>query len=101
MRLMIALCALLFAPLAGATLPVQHWQTNSGARVYLVENHDLPMLDVSIQFPAGNAWEGARPAGTAGLTARLLSAGTATLSEQQVSDRPRRHRLAAGPHRGR
>jgi len=87
MRFLIALCAVLFAPLAGATLPVQHWQTPAGARVYLVENHDLPMLDVSIQFPAGNAWEGDRPAGTAALTARLFSAGTAGLSEQEVSDR--------------
>lgn len=87
MRFLITVCAALFAPLAWATLPVQHWQTVSGARVYLVENHDLPMLDVSIQFPAGNAWEAGRPAGTAALTVRLVSAGTATLSEQQVSDR--------------
>ncbi|MBU3693428.1 MAG: insulinase family protein [Rhodocyclaceae bacterium] len=87
MRFLIALCAFLFAPLAGAALPVQHWQTAAGARVYLVENHDLPMLDVSIQFPAGSAWEGQRPAGTAALTSRLFSAGTAGLSEQQVSDR--------------
>jgi zinc protease len=87
MRFLIVLCALLFAPVAGAALPVQHWQTAAGARVYLVENHDLPMLDVSIQFPAGSAWEGTRPAGTASFASRLFSAGTAELSEQQVSDR--------------
>ena len=31
---------------AHALLPIQHWQTTSGARVYFVENHDLPMLDL-------------------------------------------------------
>lgn len=72
---------------AFATLPVQHWQTAAGTHVYLVENHDLPMLDLSIQFRAGNAWEGKHPAGTAGLTARLLSAGAGDLSEQAISDR--------------
>ena len=25
-----------------ALLQIQHWQTASGARVYFVENHDLP-----------------------------------------------------------
>lgn len=87
LRLLLVLFTVCVAPLAHAALPIQHWQTASGARVYLVENRALPMLDVSIQFRAGNAWEGTHPAGTAALTARLLSAGTASLSEQQVSDR--------------
>ncbi len=87
MRLFLALVALLLAPLAEAALPVQNWQTAAGVRVFLVENHGLPMLDVSIQFRAGNAWEGSHPAGTAGLTAHLISAGTASLGEQQVSER--------------
>lgn len=87
MRLLFALCALLLTHLAHAGLPIQHWQTSAGARVYLVENHALPMLDISVQFRAGHAWEGARPAGTARLTSHLFSAGTADLSEQQISDR--------------
>jgi zinc protease len=87
MRTLFAFVALLLAPLAEAALPVQHWQTSAGVRVFLVENHGLPMLDISIQFRAGNAWEGLHPAGTAGLTARLISAGTVSLSEQEVSER--------------
>ena len=31
-----------------ASLPIQYWQTSSGARVYFVENHDLPMLDINV-----------------------------------------------------
>lgn len=87
MRLLIILCAFLFAPLAQAKLPIQQWQTAGGSRVYLIENHGLPMLDVSIQFRAGHAWEGARPAGTASLTSHLFAAGSAGMTEQQISDR--------------
>lgn len=87
MRILIALCALLLAPLAHAGLSIQHWETSAGARVYLIENHALPMLDVSIQFRAGHAWEGKRPAGTARLTSHLFAAGTADLTEAQISDR--------------
>ena len=42
---------------AQALLPIQHWQTPSGARVYFVENHDLPMLDLSVDFPAGSGFD--------------------------------------------
>ena len=48
---------------ARAMLPIQHWQTSSGARVYFVENHDLPMLDVSVEFPAGAGYDRAEKAG--------------------------------------
>lgn len=75
---------------AHAILPIQHWQTASGARVYFVENHDLPMLDVSVEFPAGSAHNRADQAGLAALTNRLLTAGADGLSEdgiaQQMAD---------------
>ena len=38
---------------AYAGLPIQHWTTPGGARVYFVEARSLPMLDVSIEFAAG------------------------------------------------
>ena len=33
-----------------ATLPIQHWQAASGARVYFIESRDLPILDVSVDY---------------------------------------------------
>ena len=49
-------CLSLFAALdCAAALPIQHWQAATGARVYFVESHDLPMLDVSVEFPAGSS----------------------------------------------
>jgi len=87
MRHILFLCAFLFAPLAQATLTIQSWQTAGGTKVYLIENHALPMLDVSIQFRAGHVWEASRPAGTARLTSHLFAAGSASMTEQQISDR--------------
>ena len=55
--LWLAAAALLAAAAARAILPIQHWQASSGARVYFVENHDLPMLDVSVEFPAGAGYD--------------------------------------------
>ena len=40
-----------------ASLPIQFWQTSSGTRVYFVENHDLPMLDINVEFAAGSAMD--------------------------------------------
>ena len=39
---------------AHALLPVAHWQQPSGARVYLVESHNIPMVDVQIDLDAGS-----------------------------------------------
>ena len=46
-----------------ATPQIQHWQTAAGARVYFVENHNLPMLDVSVGFAAGSAYDSAEKSG--------------------------------------
>ena len=69
---------LLFASSAAmAGLPIQHWQSASGAQVYFVENHDLPILDVSVNFPAGSSFDNRDKAGTAAMTQGLLALGCA------------------------
>jgi zinc protease len=64
---------------------IQHWQTPSGAQVYFVEDHDLPMLDVSVDFPAGDGFDVAAKPGVAGLTHGLLSLGADGLSEDDIA----------------
>jgi len=78
---------LVFAGAAQATLPIQHWQTASGARVYFVENHDLPILDVSVDFSAGSSRDVPAKAGIASLTAHLLDLGAGGLSDDEISKR--------------
>jgi len=63
---------------------IQHWQAPSGAHVYFVENHDLPMLDVAVNFAAGNGFDDADKPGVAGLSNALLDTGTKGLSEDEI-----------------
>ena len=81
---------LLSLPLsAQAALAIQHWQTPQGARVIFVESHELPMLDISVDFPAGSARDPAGKAGLAHLTHGLLDQGAGGLSDTAIA-----HRLA-------
>jgi zinc protease len=69
---------------AFATLNIQHWQAPSGAQVYFVENHDLPMLDAAVNFAAGSGFDDAAKPGVAELTNGLLDAGVEGLSEDDI-----------------
>lgn len=86
-RLPVFAIALLLALPAWAGLKIQHWTTAGGARVYFVENRDLPMLDVSVTFAAGSARDARSRAGLARMTHRLMTLGTATWSEQEIAER--------------
>lgn len=81
------LLLVLLAPAAWAGLNIQHWATPSGARVYFVENHDLPMLDISVAFDAGSARDHREKAGLAAMTQSMMSRGAGALSEQQIAER--------------
>ena len=37
-----------------AALNIQHWTLENGARVYFVENHTIPIVDVNVDFDAGS-----------------------------------------------
>ena len=77
---------LLSLPLsAQAGLSIQHWQTQQGAQVYFVESHELPMLDIAVDFPAGSARDPAGKAGLAQLTHVLLDMGAGGLSETAIA----------------
>jgi zinc protease len=82
------LLLLLCAP-ALAGVPVQHWTTAHGARVYFVENHDIPMLDVAVDFPAGSRLDSPQKNGLARLTHAMLDQGAGGLSDVQIA-----HKLA-------
>ena len=72
---------------AYAGLPIQHWTTPGGARVYFVEARSLPMLDVSIEFSAGSSRDAADRSGTASMAAGLMNNGAGGLSENDISTR--------------
>ncbi len=68
-----------------ATPNIQHWQSASGAKVLFVEDHDIPMLDVAVNFQAGSSFDTADKSGVAGLTHGLLDSGSEGLSEDEIS----------------
>ena len=70
---------------AHAILPIQHWQTGSGARVYFVENRDIPMLDLSIDFAAGAGFDRAEKQGVASMTNRILQRGSEGMTEDDIA----------------
>ncbi len=72
---------------ANATLPIQQWQTTSGARVLFVETHDLPMLDLAVDFPAGASRDAPDKSGAASLTLSLMRGGAGDLGEDEISER--------------
>ncbi|WDZ95517.1 pitrilysin family protein [Herbaspirillum sp. WKF16] len=76
---------------ASAALQIQSWTQPDGARVLFVANHAIPMLDVSVQFDAGQRRDPAGRAGLAELTVASLTRGVAggdgpELSEAQILD---------------
>lgn len=85
MRIWIVFLSFCITSLAHAGLPIQHWQLANGAQVYFVESHDLPMLDVSVDFPAGSAFDPVAKPGLASLTHRLLDQGAGGLSDNQIA----------------
>lgn len=74
-RAAVALIGCGVATWAQAALPIQHWTQPSGARVYLVESHAIPMVDVQIDLDAGSRRDPSAQAGLASVMAGQISSG--------------------------
>lgn len=75
------------AAAAQAALPIEHWTTSNGARVYFVRADTIPMLDVRVDFDAGARLDPPGRAGLASLTAAMLSRGIEGADETQIAER--------------
>lgn len=80
---------------AHAALNIQSWTLANGARVLFVENHSIPLLDLSIEFDAGARRDPAGKAGTAAMVNTMLARGVVAgsnpqkepaMNEAQISD---------------
>jgi zinc protease len=88
--------AILTLSSAYAAIPIQSWTTPNGAKVLLVENHSIPVVDVSVEFDAGSRRDPTDKAGLASMANMMLARGIAAssgvggdepaLSEAQVLD---------------
>jgi len=78
---------LLFLSMNSAfALDIKQWQTNNGAKVLFVENHDLPMIDIRMGFKAGSSRDGELP-GVSRLTNALIVDGTGKLSAEDIAEK--------------
>lgn len=83
----IHLALLVFTISAEAAVKIQQWQTSAGAEVYFVENHDLPIIDLSVNFSAGSARDTAEKSGLAGITRYLMALGAAGMSDEVIANK--------------
>lgn len=72
---------------AHAAVNIQQWQTSVGSEVYFVENHDLPILDISVNFAAGSARDTAEKSGLAGITRYLMTLGAAGMTDETIANK--------------
>jgi zinc protease len=72
--------------LAHAGLPLQHWTQPGGAQVWLVESPAIPMVDVALDFDAGDRRDPPAQAGLASVMAGMLSKGVAARGTDPALD---------------
>jgi zinc protease len=66
---------------------IEHWVATSGAKVFFVENHALPILDIQVDFAAGTAYDPVGKTGLASMTRSLLELGVKGMDETQIASR--------------
>jgi len=89
MKRLLMMSAAMVATLVGAqaiAAPVQSWTTEQGTRVYFIETHTLPIVDVQISFLAGSAFDPSNQVGLASMTASLLDQGAGSRNEKEMAE---------------
>jgi len=84
LALTLSLCAL--APVAGAVPAIQQAQLENGMRVLLMEAHNVPMVSMKLDLPAGSRFDATGKGGTASLMAAMLGDHTARHAHTVWSD---------------
>jgi zinc protease len=78
--------ALLLVQTAWAGLPIEHWTHASGAQVYLIQSPGIPMVDVQLDFDAGDRRSPAGKTGLAGVMAAATRNGVKATESQASLD---------------
>lgn len=86
LRLLVAVGFALVVTSVQAALPIEHWTTSNGARVYFVRADTIPMLDLRIDFDAGARLDPPGKTGLASLTAAMLARGVDGADETQIAE---------------
>ena len=87
MKFLIGLTLLAVSVSAVAVPEIQTWRTENGARVYFVETHEIPMVQISVAFDAGSARDPVDRPGLAHLTSAMLDEGAGDSSGDFIAQR--------------
>lgn len=68
-----------------SSMKIAYWKTDRGSEVYFVQSTALPMLDVSVVFRAGSAYDG-KQWGLAAYVNSLLGQATTTKSADDIAN---------------
>jgi predicted Zn-dependent peptidase len=66
--------------------PITTRQLPNGLKIVIVEQHELPLADIILEFRTGGEADPAGKMGTAALTASMLTEGTTTRSALAIAD---------------
>ena len=83
----VLIISLLISQISLATsYKTEQWQTKNGVRVVFYPAKEVPMLDISIAFAAGSAYDGDQ-FGLSALTTQLLNQGNDGLSANKIAEK--------------
>ena len=85
-QIFLPISLILAASAVQAAIPIERWQQPSGAQVYFVPSPNLPMVDVQIDFDAGERLVPAAQAGLAQATGSMLAKGVLAGDGQPALD---------------
>jgi zinc protease len=77
---------LILSNLSNAALNIQHWKSNNGASIYFIENHDLPIVDINVDFRAGSVKDSKQKSGLASLTNHMMVLGSGGENEEDFAN---------------
>ncbi len=79
------ICVVLPNICLGNPFETSKWQTKNGAQVVFYQAMEVPMLDISVAFRAGSAYDGEQ-FGLSALTTQLLNQGSGGLDANKLAD---------------
>jgi zinc protease len=88
MKTLLIAALLITANLAHAALDIESWTLPNGAKVLFVENHTIPIVDINVDFDAGERRNPEGKEGLASLTNAMLARGLREARIQATAPNP-------------
>lgn len=85
-NLALALFFIATESIEASTFKTEQWQTAKGTRVVFYQAMEVPMLDISLAFAAGSAYDGEK-FGLSSLTSNMINQGSFAMDASQIAEK--------------